>query len=98
MRRANDRRQETYAIETLSYSPTRLVRLGRRKVAMLFAPAEPGAPWQLYPHPDAFPGLTFEGLPAPLRPEFMSFPDLAAVEEFLGLGRGRTAEPMPLAA
>ena len=98
MRRSTDRRQETYAIETLSYSPTRLVRLGRRKVAMLFAPAEPGAPWQLYPHPDTFPGLTFEGLPAPLRPEFMSFPDLAAVEDFLGLGRASAPAPMALAA
>ncbi|MGV7030185.1 hypothetical protein [Methylobacterium symbioticum] len=98
MRRTNDRRQETYVIETLSYSPTRLVRLGRRKVAMLFQPAEPGAPWQLYPHPDAFPGLTFEGLPAPLRPEFMSFSDLGAVEDFLGLRKAPKAEPMALAA
>ena len=98
MRRESDRRQETYAIETLSYSPTRLVRLGRRTVAMLFQPAEPGAPWQLYPHPDAFPGLNFDGLPAPLRPEFMSFPDLAAVEDFLGLGKACAGEPMPMAA
>ncbi len=98
MRRSHDRRPETYAIETLSYSPTRLVRLGRRKVAMLFAPAEPGGPWQLYPNPDAFPGLDFAGLPAPLRPEFMSFPDLAAVESFLGLGAASRTEPMALAA
>ncbi len=98
MRRAADRRQDSYAIETLSYSPTRLVKLGRRKVAMLFQPAEPGAPWQLYPNPDAFPGLGFEGLPAPLRPEFMSFPDLAAVEVFLGIRGTSTDAAMPLAA
>ena len=98
MRRAADRRQDRYVIETLSYSPTRLVKLGRRKVAMLFQPAEAGAPWQLYPNPDAFPGLGFEGLPAPLRPEFMSFPDLAAVEDFLGIGKASTRTAMPLAA
>ncbi len=98
MRRTADRRQDSYAIETLSYSPTRLVKLGRRKVAMLFQPAEAGAPWQLYPNPDAFPGLGFEGLPAPLRPEFMSFPDLAAVEVFLGIGGASAATTMPLAA
>ena len=98
MRRAADRRQDRYAIETLSYSPTRLVKLGRRKVAMLFQPAEAGAPWQLYPNPDAFPGLGFEGLPAPLRPEFMSFPDLAAVEIFLGIRGTSSDAAMPLAA
>lgn len=75
----------SFRIEALSYSATRLVRLGRRKVAILFAPSEPGAPWKLYPHPDSFPGLSFEGLPAPLRPEFTDFANLDAVEAFLGI-------------
>ena len=76
-----------WSIETLSYSATRIVRLGARKVAILFPPADPGADWQLYPHPDAFSGLNFDGLPAPLRPEFVAFGDLAAVEQFLGIDR-----------
>lgn len=84
-----------WSIETLSYSPTRIVRLGAEKVAILFPPAEPGAAWQLYPHPDTFPGLNFEGLPEPLRPEFLAFPDLPEVERFLGI---RDAEPAALAA
>jgi hypothetical protein len=80
-----------WSIETLTYSATRIVRLGARKVAILFPPAEQGAAWQLYPHPDAFPGLNFEGLPAPLRPEFLAFPDLPAVERFLGIERAPAA-------
>ncbi|SFI78870.1 hypothetical protein [Methylobacterium brachiatum] len=75
-----------WSIETLSYSPTRIVRLGEEKVAILFPPVEPGAEWQLYPHPDTFPGLNFDGLPEPLRPEFLGFSDLPAVERFLGIG------------
>ncbi|WP_457104756.1 hypothetical protein [Methylobacterium sp. P5_C11] len=84
-----------WSIETLSYSPTRIVRLGSEKVAILFPPVEPGASWQLYPHPDTFPGLNFEGLPEPLRPEFLAFPDLPEVERFLGI---RVAESVALAA
>lgn len=84
-----------WSIETLSYSPSRIVRLGAEKVAILFPPVEPGANWQLYPHPETFPGLNFEGLPAPLRPEFIGFSDLPAVERFLGIGH---AEPAALAA
>ena len=84
-----------WSIETLSYSPTRIGRLGAEKVAILFPPVEPGAAWQLYPHPDTFPGLNFEGLPEPLRPEFLAFPDLPEVERFLGI---RDAEPAALAA
>ncbi|MDP4004284.1 hypothetical protein [Methylobacterium sp. NEAU K] len=84
-----------WSIETLSYSPTRIVRLGAEKVAILFPPVEPGAGWQLYPHPDTFPGLNFEGLPEPLRPEFLAFSDLPAVERFLGI---HDAAPSALAA
>ena len=84
-----------WSIETLSYSPTRIVRLGTEKVAILFPPVELGAEWQLYPHPDTFPGLNFEGLPEPLRPEFLGFTDLPAVERFLGI---HDAEPAALAA
>ena len=36
-----------------------------------------------------------EGLPEPLRPEFLSFPDLTEVERFLGI---REEEPAALAA
>ncbi|MBE7249024.1 hypothetical protein ACLBX9_13370 [Methylobacterium sp. A49B] len=103
MHRATSRRtmkarrdsHQSWSIETLSYSPTRIVRLGSEKVAILFPPVEPGAAWQLYPHPDAFPGLNFEGLPEPLRPEFLAFPDLPEVERFLGI---RDAQPTALAA
>jgi hypothetical protein len=90
-------KRAAYTIETLSYSSTRLVRLGGRKVAILFPPLEPGGPYQLYPHPDTFRSLTFAGLPAPLRPEFMAFDTLAAVETFLGL-RAAAPEALPLAA
>lgn len=83
-----------YRIETLSYSSTRLVWLGDVKVAILFAPSEDGAPYHLYPHPSAFPTLGFQGLPAPLRPEFMAFPDLDAVRAFLGLD-AQASEPQP---
>ena len=84
-----------WSIETLSYSPSRIVRLGDEKVAILFPPVEEGGAWQLYPHPDAFPGLNFEGLPAPLQPEFLAFPDLPEVERFLGI---RDEAPTALAA
>ncbi|MEL6062737.1 MULTISPECIES: hypothetical protein [unclassified Methylobacterium] len=84
-----------WSIETLSYSPSRIVRLGEEKVAILFPPLEEGGAWQLYPHPDTFPGLNFEGLPAPLRPEFLAFPDLPEVERFLGI---RDEAPAALAA
>ncbi|MDP4023931.1 hypothetical protein Q8W71_14970 [Methylobacterium sp. NEAU 140] len=99
MHRASRRRAASprhgWSIETLTYSPTRLVRLEGRKVAILFPPAEAEGAWQLYPHPDAFPGLNFEGLPAPLRPGFAAFPDFAAVERFLGIGADA---PMRMAA
>jgi hypothetical protein len=103
MHRATSRRtmkarrdaHQGWSIETLSYSPSRIVRLGSEKVAILFPPVEPGAAWQLYPHPDTFPGLNFEGLPEPLRPEFLAFPDLAEVERFLGI---RDPAPTALAA
>lgn len=87
--------RRNWSIETLSYSPTRIVRLGSEKVAILFPPVEPGSAWQLYPHPDTFPGLNFDGLPEPLRPEFLAFPDLPEVERFLGI---RNEEPAALAA
>lgn len=92
-------KRATYSIETLSYSSTRLVRLGGRKVAILFPPLEPGGAYQLYPHPDTFRSLTFAGLPAPLRPEFMTFPNLEAVHAFLGIrGGSKTAHALPMAA
>ncbi|MCI9881428.1 hypothetical protein MTL_15410 [Methylobacterium goesingense] len=92
-------KRAAYTIETLSYSSTRLVRLGGRKVAILFPPLDAGGPYQLYPHPDTFRSLTFAGLPAPLRPEFMAFDTLGAVEAFLGIRPAAPApEALPLAA
>ncbi|MER2263659.1 hypothetical protein [Methylobacterium oxalidis] len=84
------RRKTTYAVETTyaiepGHGSTSLVRHGGTKAAILFAPMAPGEPYQLYPHPDTYGSLTFEGLPAPLRPEFMAFPDLDAVRAFLGI-------------
>ncbi len=90
--------RDTYSIETLSYSSMRLVRLGDREVAMLFSPLEPGGSYQLYPHCGTFRSLTFEGLPAPLRPEFMSFPSLEAVYAFLGIKpEADEAQELPIA-
>ncbi|MCJ2086893.1 hypothetical protein MKK88_12955 [Methylobacterium sp. E-005] len=98
MHRATRRTVKTrrdWSIETLSYSPSRIVRLGDEKVAILFPPLDEGGAWQLYPHPDTFPGLNFEGLPAPLQPEFLAFSDLPEVERFLGI---RDEAPTALAA
>jgi hypothetical protein len=92
-------KRPTYAIETLSYSSTSLVRLGSRKVAILFPPLEAGGCYQLYPHPDTFRSLTFAGLPAPLRPEFMPFESLDAVRAFLGIRtESQTAHTLAMAA
>lgn len=82
----------TYSIETLSYSAMRVVWLDGRKVALLFQPMIPGEPWTIYPNPDAFPGLAFEGLPDPLKPQFMDFASLAAVEAYLGIQTAQEAE------
>lgn len=92
-------KRAAYTIETLSYSSTRLVRLGGRKVAILFPPLEAEGPYQLYLHPDTFRSLTFAGLPAPLRPEFMAFDSLAAVETFLDIrSTALERKSLPLAA
>lgn len=92
-------KRPAYTIETLSYSSTSLVRLGGAKVAILFPPLEPGDCYQLYPHPDTFRSLTFAGLPAPLRPEFMSFESLDAVRAFLGIRcEADTRHALPMAA
>lgn len=86
-----------YCIQTLSYSSTRLVWRGNVKVAILFSPLEEGAPYHLYPHPATFPSLDFKGLPEPLRPEFMAFPDIEAVEAFLGIA-SQEDEPASMTA
>ncbi|WP_336487775.1 hypothetical protein [Methylobacterium nigriterrae] len=92
-------RRHAYRIETLTYSTTSLVWLGTRKAAILFPPAHEGAPYQLYPHPDTYPGLTFAGLPAPLQPDFMPFASLDEVRVFLGLCPERAGDiPLTLAA
>lgn len=75
-----------FEIEELSYSASRIVWQGGRKVAILFPPLDAGGSYLLYPHPITFPGLGFEGLPAPLRPEFMTFATLDDVHAFLGIG------------
>jgi hypothetical protein len=85
-------KRPAYAIETLSYSSTSLVRLGSRKVAILFPPLEAGGCYQLYPHPDTFRSL-------PLRPEFMPFESLDAVRAFLGIRtESQTAHTLAMAA
>jgi hypothetical protein len=76
---------KNYSVEALSYSDCRIVWLGDVKAALLFPPLREGEDYVLYPHPATYPGLTFEGLPAPLRPEIMRFATLAAVYAFLGL-------------
>ena len=81
-----------FAIETLSYSSSLIVWHGRSKAAILFPPAEAGGGWSLYPHPGTYPGLGFEGLPKPLRPDFMRFDSLASVHDFLGLPRPASDE------
>ncbi len=75
----------SFRIENLNNSSTSIVWLGKAKVAILFRPVGEGEPYQLYPHPGTYRTLDFKGLPAPLRPEFMSFPTLEAVEAFLGI-------------
>lgn len=88
----------SYRIQNLSYSSTRLVWLGDVKVAILFSPLEEGAPYHLYPHPATYPTLDFQGLPEPLLPEFMAFPDLEAVKAFLGIASGDEEAPALTAA
>ena len=76
-----------FAIEALSYSSSLIVWHGRDKAAILFPPADGAGEWSLYPHPGTYPGLGFEGLPKPLRPDFMRFDSLGAVYAFLGLAQ-----------
>jgi hypothetical protein len=89
----------SFRIENLNKSSTSIVWLGSIKVAILFRPVGSDEPYQLYPHPGTYRTLDFAGLPAPLRPEFMSFPTLAAVEAFLGIStEAETPESLPKAA
>jgi hypothetical protein len=57
---------------------------GEQKVAIIF-PADNDGKLALYPNPDAFPGLMFEGRPAALRPEFEPFESLEAIAERFGI-------------
>lgn len=75
----------SFEIEELSYSASRIVWQGGRKVAILFPPLDEAGSYLLYPHPLTFPGLGFAGLPEPLRPEFMAFATLDEVRAFLGV-------------
>lgn len=54
------------------------------KVGIVF-PARGDQALSLYPNPAVFPDLAFTGLPAPMRPEFMTFPDMDALKAFLGI-------------
>ena len=54
------------------------------KVGIVF-PARGDQALSLYPNPAVFPDLAFTGLPAPMRPEFMTFPDMDALRSFLGV-------------
>lgn len=60
------------------------------KVGIIF-PARGEDELSLYPNPAAFPDLTFTGLPAPMEPRFMSFPNMEALEAFLGITQERVA-------
>ncbi len=71
---------------------------GDRKVGIIFPalpvqsfPPAPAQPWQLAPNPEAFPDAGCAGLPAPMRPWFMDFPSLEAIEAFLGIEAGAEA-------
>ncbi|GJD93673.1 hypothetical protein [Methylobacterium iners] len=74
-----------YSIQALTYSNARIVWFRGVKAAILFPPLYAGGPYELYPHPETYPGLSFEGLPSPLRPEFMPFATLDDVYAFLGI-------------
>lgn len=63
---------------------------GDTKVGIIF-PARGEDELSLYPNPAAFPDLTFTGLPAPMEPRFMSFPDMGTLEAFLGIAEERVA-------
>lgn len=60
------------------------------KVGIIF-PARGEDELSLYPNPAAFPDLTFTGLPAPMEPRFMTFPDMEALAAFLGIEEDRVA-------
>lgn len=60
------------------------------KVGIVF-PARGDQALSLYPNPAVFPDLAFTGLPAPMRPEFMTFPDMDALKDFLGVEREEMA-------
>ncbi len=92
-------KRPAFTIETLPYTSTRLVWLNGRKVAIVFPPIEPGGSYHLYPHPGTFRSLTFEGLPAPLRPGFTPFESLDALCAFLGIrSKARTRQALALSA
>lgn len=74
-----------YSIQMLTYSKSQIVWFRGRKAAILFPPLYNGGPYELYPHPETYPGLNFDGLPSPLRPEFMPFATLDDVNAFLGI-------------
>ena len=88
-----------YFIELLSYSSTSLVWIGSTKVAILFPPLHEEGDYLLYPHPDTYRGLTFPGLPAPLRPGFMAFTSFDEVQAFLAIESPAARDgDLPLAA
>ena len=57
---------------------------GSVKAAIIYPVDETGRV-AIYPNPEAYSGLNFRGLPAPLKPEFEFFDSLDAVAERLGI-------------
>jgi hypothetical protein len=66
-----------------------LVMRGSTKVAIVFPDSSDR--FLVYPHPDTYPGLTFEGLPKPFLPEWMTFGSIVEVERFLGIEQEKEA-------
>lgn len=57
---------------------------GETKAAIIY-PADDAGRLAVYPNPDAFPGLMFDGLPAPLKPAFEPFDSLEAIADRFGI-------------
>lgn len=66
-----------------------LVMRGSVKVAIVFPDSTDR--FLIYPHPETFPGLNFDGLPAPLLPAWMTFGSLREIEQFLDIEPERAA-------
>lgn len=57
---------------------------GETKAAIIY-PADGDGRLAVYPNPDAYPGLTFAGLPAPIKPAFEPFDSPQQIAERFGI-------------